>query len=317
MSLPDQAVELLDAQHGVVLRSQLLEIVESASVVDGWLRRGLFIKEHRGVWRLRGAPRTPAQRLMAAVLRAGPDARADGAASCWLHGLEGFGSSVGVVLPFPRQASGVSFEAHTTVLEPADLATVDGIPCLTAARALIEVAPSLTDKQLRVAFDSARRAGLLTVDWLERRATALSSLYGARLVLRMIGSKVLDQESEGERVLAPFLREFPDLEWGVKDVVPGRRLDCFMRDALLVLEYDGRDHHVLPTDRDADGLRELEIRAVKIDGVPLEVFRITKGMLTEQPQAIQAFLRRRREERRREIAVARSTALQSPATGTG
>ena len=254
---------------------------------------------------------------MGAVLRAGPNARADGSASCWLHSIEGFGPSVGVVLPFPRQASGVSFEAHTTVLEPADMATVDGIPCLTAARALIEVAPSLTDKQLRVAFDSCRRGGLLTVNWLERRASALRSLYGARLVLRMIGSKVLDQESEGERVLAPFLREFPDLEWGVKDVVPGRRLDCFMRDALLVVEYDGRDHHVLPTDRDADGLRDLEIRGVKIDGVPLEVFRITKGMLTEQPEAIRAFLRRRREERRREIAAARSTAFLSPATGTG
>jgi hypothetical protein len=316
MQLPDEAVKLLDAQHGVVLRCQLLTIVENANVVDGWLRRGLFSRDHRGVLRLRGAPRTPQQQLMSAVLRGGEGARADGRASCWLLGLEGFGPSVGIVVPFPRQVGGVSFESHTTTLEPADFSTVDGIACLSAARALIEVAPHISEKALRVAFDSARRSGLLTVAWLERRAIALGTHYGARLVLKMIGTKVLEQESEGERVLSKLLTGVDGLEWGVSDLVPGRRLDCLDRDALLVIEYDGRDHHVLPTDRDADGLRDIEVRSVKVDGIPLDIVRITGGMIKEHPQRVRDFIERRRDERRREIAALRATGLLAPTTAT-
>ena len=253
---------------------------------------------------------------MAAVLRGGEGARADGKASLWLLGIEGFAASAGVVVPFPRQSSGVAFEAHSTVLEPADCVTVDGIPCLSGARALIEVAPSVSDKVLRVAFDSARRLGLLSVASLERRALALRTLHGARVVLAMIGTGELEKESEGERVLGRFLYDFEDLEWGVSQLVPGRRLDGIDRQALLVLEYDGRDHHVLPTDRDADRLRDIEVRSVRVDGIPLEVVRITKGMIREQPEAVRAFLRRRIDERRREVAAARAKGLLSSATGT-
>ena len=89
-------------------------------------------------------------------------------------------------------------------------------------------------------------------------------------------------------------------------MVPHRRLDAFMRDALLVLEYDGRDHHVLPKDREADGLRDIEVRSVVVDGMSLEVIRITKGMLVQAPEQIREFILRRRGERRQELAAGRA-----------
>ena len=275
--------------------------------VDAWLRAGLLARTYRGVWHAPGAPETPHRNLMAAVLRCGDGARADGLATCWLLGIEGFEPSIGVVVPKGQHVTGAPFRVKATVIEDCDCRTAAMIPCLDATRALIEVAPALSDKALRVAIDSARRLGLISVKRLETRCRELATHTGARVLLRVLASGATDQESEGERVLARFLAGFggfDGIEWGVSDVVPGRRLDAYFRDALLVLEYDGRDHHVLPTDRDADGLRDLEIRSVTVDGVSLEIIRITKGMLNRAPDQVREFVRRRREERRREIARA-------------
>lgn len=314
MALPDDVLTLLAGQHALACRAQLVALGYSPKVVDGWCRRGFLVREHRGVLRQRGAPRTPEQRVMAAVLRGGEGARADGWASCWLHGLEGFTAQVGIVVPFPRQVSSAGFPVRTTYLSPADCTTVRDIPALSAARALIEVSLVVSEKKLRVAIDSARRRGLLTIDWLERRAADLRTLHGARSVLEVIGSKVLEQESEGERFLARFLVGIDGFEWGVDDVVPGRRLDCFHRAALLVFEYDGRDHHVLPTDRDKDGLRDIEVRNTKVDGVRLEIIRITKGMVDADPEGVRAFVRAMIAEREAQVATARTPITVEPAS---
>jgi very-short-patch-repair endonuclease len=310
MGIPDAVNDLLAEQHGLATRRQLIGLGHAPAEVDGWRRRRLLVRDYRAVLRQPGAPRTPQQRLMAAILRAGEGACADGLATCWLLGLEGFEPAIGVLVPFPRQVTGAPIPIRSTCLEPADLSTRAGIPCLSAVRAVIEIAPFVTEKALRVAIDSARRSGLLTIHHLERRALDLQTLLGGRIVLAVIGSRAMEQESEGERVLARFLRGIEGLEWGVDDVVPGRRLDCYVRDALLVIEYDSRDHHVLPTDRDNDGLRDIEVRSVRVDGIPLEVVRITKGMVDREPEKVRAFVEQRIAERSAEVAARRAAAGQ-------
>ncbi len=51
-------------------------------------------------------------------------------------------------------------------------------------------------------------------------------------------------------------------------------MDVAERLTRLGFEYDGRNHHLLPTDRDADGMRDLEC----LDNDVL-VIRVTRGML--------------------------------------
>ena len=229
MRLPEPAAKLFALQHHVASRTQLLRCCPDENI-DNWPRAGVVRRVYRGVWVLHGSRETNHQRLMAAGLRCGPDARANGMASCWLLGLEGFEPVVGIVVPRGCQVTGAPFPVKATALAPADCRTVDNIPCLSAARGLIEVAPRLTDKALRVAFDSARRGGLLTVDRLRARALELASHVGARIVLRMLGSGAAEQDGEGERVLARFLHGVDGIEWGVEDLVPNRRLDALMRE---------------------------------------------------------------------------------------
>lgn len=145
---------------------------------------------------------------------------------------------------------------------------------MTATRALIDVAGRISERELRVAVDSARRQGLVRVDRLARRAAALGNRPGAAAMRRLVASGQLAQESEGERALAGlFLPGDPLPCWQVW-VLPGIRVDAAYLEARLVLEYDGRAWHTLDTDREADAARELKLEAANI-----AVVRVTAGML--------------------------------------
>lgn len=297
-------------QHGLVTRAQLVGLGLSEGVIEGWVRRRQLVRVHRGVYRVISHPQDPEQPALAAVLRCGDGARADGWVSCALHRLEGFflPESPGVLVPPGRRVAGVGFTVTPTLLLPTDLAVARSVPCLGVGRSLLEVAPHVEPKKVRVAFDSARRKRVLDLPELEELALLHPELPGSPVVLDMLGSGVLLPDGEGARVLQKVLHDLDDLEWEVTDLVPGRRLDCLMRDALLALEYDGRDHHVFPTDRDADGLRELEIRSVEVDGVRLEIFRITAGMLRDDLEGVRRSLRALRAKRVAEVATLRAAA---------
>ncbi|MGH8884245.1 MAG: hypothetical protein ACRDYX_03545 [Egibacteraceae bacterium] len=293
--LPREVRQLMGAQWGLVTRTQLLGRGWGVDAVRGWVRGDRLERVHRGVYRAPGSAQPPEQPVLAAVLRAGPGARAGGRTSCALHQLEGFvlRGPPEVVVPSARAVTGVSFLVKATLVEAPEQTTVRGVPALSAARALIEVASAIDERMLRVAIDSARGQRLLSVRWLQRRADALETHHGARIVARVLSSGVMRPESEGERTLAGVVKGIePEPEWGISDLVPGRRLDLGWRLALFGLEYDGRDHHVLPTDRDADGVRDLESL---VSGVV--ILRVTAGMIREQPERtralIEAILRRR------------------------
>lgn len=276
-------------QYGAASRRQLTAAARSAKAVDDWVRHGLLIRMHRGVYRLRGVPVTSEMRLTAAILRCGDDALAGPRTSAALHGLEGFrlDAAIDVIAAEQRRLSNVAFDVLPWDVGSVDRCSVAEIPCLTPAATLVELCPLLGPKPWRVALDSARRHGLTLVR-LERTAERLVHRPGGPLTLSYIASGTLQPDGEGERRLQAVLVGFaPQPEWGVGGVVPHRRLDCLWREVGLALEYDGRDHHVLPTDRDSDGLRDLECEAHGI-----KVLRITKGMLDADAAAVRDLIER-------------------------
>lgn len=217
-----------------------------------------------------------------------------------LLGVEGctLGCPLQVAVPDQRTVTAVPFAVIRTNVSAADRAVVRGIPATTVARAVLDATPSLTDKRVRQVVDSARWLRLLQIERLVRRAEALPRHPGARRILDMYQRATFDPESEGERDLQLFLRDSTgEWEWGVTDVVPGVRLDCYERRADLTLEYDGERDHRAQRDVFADRTRELKIRATGT-----EVIRITKEMLTDDRAAtlvaIERILARRRKESR-------------------
>jgi len=53
---------------------------------------------------------------------------------------------------------------YTPPLHPDDLAVVDGIPCTSVARTLVDLAEGMPIDELRQVFGNARRMGLLDLD---------------------------------------------------------------------------------------------------------------------------------------------------------
>lgn len=306
-TLPAPVLRLTSRQLGLVTRAQLRAVADdlglSVKAVDFWVRRRQLQPVYPGVYRLPGCPITVEQHALAKVLRAGVDAAADGEMTCGLFGMEGYRLGQrpgGVLVPAGQRVTGVPFPVRATTLPHGHRATVACVPALTPTRALVELARIERGKRWRVAFDSARRLGLTYPARLLQCARSLVPHHGAVACLALLAdATVVDRDSEGERDLGWLVRGIdPPPEWQVSDVVPGRRFDFGWRQALFFIEYDGRDHHVLPTDRDHDGLRDLQSAA---SGV--QVLRITAGMLREEPARTRATIIRILHRRLAEQAV--------------
>lgn len=282
--LPDSLLAHLRTHLQIVCRAQLLSMGYRRGVIHGWIRRGLLVAVERGVYALPGIEPTFEQRVYARLLRCGPDAVAGPFATLALLGIEGFAArqQIDVVVTGDRELSLADWK-HLDIPKLDRTRHRKIIPVLSATRALLEVAPHISRKRLRAAFDDARRRGLLTVTHAIRRAETLSNHPGSSIMLEFLRSDASEAESEGERPMQDFLRAtLPDeaVEWQVPDLVPGRRLDAAVRRLLLGFEYDSRDYHV---DREADYLRDLDCGG---DGV--QIIRISAGMLRHHREKTRA-----------------------------
>jgi hypothetical protein len=233
------------------------------------------------------------------VARAGNGARAGGVSACALFGLEGLDLRIQPVILIPpeRRVRSVDFRVRRSDVPSQDRAIVRGIPAVTPAWALIGAAGELSPRASRVAVDSARRKGLLTVERLERRALLAGATPGGRCILRLVGSGALEQESEGERAFARFIgRLDPPVEWQV-EILPGIRPDALWRDAAMTFEYEGRDRHTGMVDLEHDLPRLLAIEAAGWD-----VTRVTNGMLEDAERTFAA-IRSKRKRRLGALAL--------------
>ena len=132
---------LARSQHGVVARSQLIELGMSASGVDAWVERERLQVVLRGVYSIAHAPLTRRGWLMAAVLASGRGAVASHrtAASLW-ELLPDNRAAIDVTVPNRRRPKG-PVVLHVSRLRSSDHASVDGIPVTGIPRTLADIAP--------------------------------------------------------------------------------------------------------------------------------------------------------------------------------
>lgn len=278
-ALPPEVIAVASEHRDVVSRRQLLELGYTTGAIAGWVSGGLLQPHCRGQYVLPGAAVDAVGRLLAALARSGKDARIGGSWACGLWGLEGFDlSGVDHVLVDPkRRVRGAPFTVIRSPMPPVDQATVDNVPTLTVTRGLIDVTPTHPAKTVRVAYDSARRAGLTSLEELSRRATELGNVRGAPQMRRLLATGLLRHESEGERNLAQLWRSgdpIPEAQVWVACGSRRYRLDFAFLDARLCLEYDGREFHERALDRYRDYARDLALAQLNI-----QTLRISARML--------------------------------------
>jgi very-short-patch-repair endonuclease len=233
--------ELAARQYGVISRAQARTVM-SSSAVDRRIANGHFVVVHPAVYRIRGAPVTGRQRAMAATPWGGDTAVVSHSTGARLLRLDAIPAS-DLHLTVNRRGleSGVVV-VHGGLVSRADRVTVDGIPCTSATRTLIDCAPFVDGETLETAFELARRMGLTSIRAVEQRiGRARPGTTMMRDVLRH--AAVRPKESRLEVKFARLLRSSalprpqPQIEIGEY------RVDYLWPRYKAVCECDGFEWH--------------------------------------------------------------------------
>jgi very-short-patch-repair endonuclease len=192
MDTPERRLAAIaTGQLGLLTRRQ----AHLMRVSDDQLRRrvtsGALEQVGPNTFRLFGSQRDARSDLLGQLLDAGPRAYAGGRTAAALFGLDTFvlEPPFDIVTVRGRRVRRSEHRIHTTGdLAPIDVTRVAGIPSLSAARTIIDLARTESPKRLAAALDSALRDRALTEDRLHERIVALrsSGRYGIPELLAVI-----------------------------------------------------------------------------------------------------------------------------------
>ncbi|MGH2822904.1 MAG: type IV toxin-antitoxin system AbiEi family antitoxin domain-containing protein [Thermoleophilaceae bacterium] len=258
-------VALAERQHGVVSLPQLLSLGLGKAAVSKRAQSGRLHRIHRGVYAV-GRPRlTEHGRWMAAVLAYGSRAAASHRSAAGLIGIRAdHRATTDVILPGPSARLRPGIEVHrSSTLKAADITTVDGIPCTTVARTLVDLGDAVDRRAVERAVDQAevlRVFDLRAVEEVLARAGPRRGAAMLRAVLDELEEPTLTRSEFEERFLelcrraslpSPAVNAWITLDDGI-----AYQADFLWRREKLIAETDGRDVHTTASAFEHDRLRD-------------------------------------------------------------
>lgn len=284
-------------QWGLVTIDQVHAAGGGSSLVRRRLRAGRWAQVGHHVFRIEGAPASWQQRLLAAVLDAGPDAVATSSSAAALWRLPGFNVDVAEVLvPTGTNHRPQHGRLHQSRTLPAHHTTVtQGVPVITPARLVVELAARTSPRRVERAAENAIAASILTPDAL---ASVVSELAGRgrrgstllRTLVEGIAPGYVPPASELEARFRDLVRS-AGIGGGVTQVDVGGeewegRVDVAFPAAKLVVELDSRRWHQSRSAMESDRRRD---NALVMAG--WRVVRITWRQILDDPVGVVALLR--------------------------
>ncbi|HTU96495.1 MAG TPA: type IV toxin-antitoxin system AbiEi family antitoxin domain-containing protein [Solirubrobacteraceae bacterium] len=256
-----QILALAGRQHGHVTRTQLLALGLHRGAITARLESERYIAVHHGVYCIGPRRHDPISRAAAAVLACGPDALLSHASAASLWGfLARWSFPLHVTVRGDRKRPGITVHRCPS-LDRSDSSLQQGVRVTAVARTVLDIAPTLSHKQLTRVVNDARRDGHL-------RLAALSDVLSRNP--RHPGTKLLRPFLEDPRnpTDSPFEDDFLAFVKRYGLPVPqtnvwlhGRKVDVFYPEANLIVELDGRGFHSDPDafrddrERDAENLK--------------------------------------------------------------
>ena len=288
-------VALAERQHGVVSLHQLQSLGLGKGAVAKRGREGRLHRIHRGVYALGRPTLTRRGRWMAAVLAYGPRAVLSHRSAAALHGLRADNrATIDVTVPgrCARPRPGIDIHVTGTLTE-ADVTKVDGIPCTTVARTLVDLGDVVRCREVERAVDQAevlRLFDLRAVDEAIERAGPRRGPATLRAVLRGYEQPTLTRRELEERFLAicrtgavpsPVVNAWVAVADGFS-----YQVDFLWREQKLAVETDGRDVHTTRKAFEHDRLRD---RRLTLAGYT--VVHFTWRQVVDDPRGVSEALR--------------------------
>ncbi len=285
---------LAERQHGVVSLPQLQFLGLSARAVRDRVAAGRLTRIHRGVYAVGHGRLTIRGYWMAAVLAYGPKAVLSHRSAAALHGIRPDNrAKTDVTVPgrSVRQRPGIQVHVSTT-LEPADITEIDGIPCTSLARTLLDLAEVIDRQGVERAVSQAevnRVFDLRAVEDVLVRAAGRRGAAVLRSVLAQYDGPTLTDKELEERFLAlcrgaslpsPAVNAWITLDGGV-----AYKVDFLWRAERLAVETDGWGSHGTRQAFESDRRRDRRLRLAGWD-----VVRFTWRDVEHEPGEVTAVL---------------------------
>jgi very-short-patch-repair endonuclease/predicted transcriptional regulator of viral defense system len=278
-SWDERISDLATAQHGVVSRRQLLEAGLSAAAVRHRVERHRLHVIHRGVYGVGHALLSPKGWWMAAVLAGGPGAVLSHRAAAALWGLVESAPSVADVLVLRSADRRRRFRPHRVRSIPSgDREVVDGIPCTSVARTLVDLASDCDEREIDRALRRAQDLRLFDRFELEamlaRARPGTTVLRTAMLVFAGDEATRRLLKSELELRFLELLRRHDFVLPSTNVTITTRwrdyEVDTLWPDHRLVIELDGWWAHL-----DRESFRRDHQRATDVRATGYDVVRLT------------------------------------------
>ena len=287
---------LADRQHGIVTAGQVLVLGWTSSGVDRLVRSGVLQRVHRGVYAFGHRRLTEPGMRLAAAWAVDSDralvARYSAAHHMRLTSRRPSHGLIEVAVPAYRGGARQDIKVvRLGSLTESDRVVIEGVPCTSPGRTIVDLASVLGAHDLGKAIREADFRGLLdrpaiagVIAWIDRPRGVVQ----LRELLGNEPAQVCDTILERRllRLILDAGLTHPVLQ---QRFVIGRpaetiKVDFWWPDRMLVVEADG-PHHELPSFALRDEYRDAELKAQGI-----HVHRVPQRALDSNPAAVAAQL---------------------------
>jgi very-short-patch-repair endonuclease len=300
---PDrQVAELAARQRGLLTKAQLLALDISPYAIDRALGRGRLHRVHRGVYAvmpLSGLP--PLAPEHAAIL------------ACGRQTYISHHSAAGILRIRPPHTGDVEVTVvgrdmgrgraglivhRAQVLDARDIRSREGLPVISAALTVIDIAPDLSEYEVELALNEALVRKLMTVWQLRHVLDRYPNRAGsARIRMQIVHAGAGVPQPGAEKALLPHLLAAGMPRPLVNHKLGRWRPDLYWPEARLAVELDGLDFHSTRPRLERDHRKDQALK-----GMEIEPLRFTgRQVKRELPYVLVTIARayeRRREDRR-------------------
>jgi very-short-patch-repair endonuclease len=286
MSAEGRVLTLARRSDGIVTSAQLAEAGLSPTAIAHRARTGWLVRLHRGVF-LVGPLEAPLSRAQAAVLAVGEGALLShtSAGAVWELCAPRAGEiDVTVLARNARNRSGIRLH-RVSHLHPTDITRRRNLPITSPARTLLDLAASLTQRDLTRATEEAQVQRRVTPHSLNEQFQRYPHHRGTTALRTAVPANVSLTRSEAERRLLELIRAARLPPPRTNHQVKGHEVDFLWPDQRLIVEVDGFAFHSTRAAFERDRIRDADLVQAGY-----RVIRITWRRLVTEPEAVIATL---------------------------
>ena len=252
------AWDLVNAQHGVVARRQLLDLGLTSMAIRHRVKTGRLHPVRRGVYAVGRPQVTHEGRWMAAVLACGPQAMLShrSAAALWGFGEEHPGYiEINVRRHAKPRCPGIRTHDRPGLWNR-DAGSHLGIPVTSPVRTFLDLATVTGPKTLERSINEADKLDVIDADSLHKELEEHPGQPGICLLRHVLDKHTFRlSDDELERLFRPLAAAAGLPTPLTKHMVNRFEVDFFWPDLGLVVETDGWRYHRTPAAQTRDALR--------------------------------------------------------------